>query len=155
MGNVQSSYSSSQNTNKHKVIVFFLLLLFILYIHVCYHHHHLITSVVTSAAIFRKLTHVVIQLAQLSARTHTVVPNYKNPPKIKILKIREIDGSYLRLQRFDKFWMWSSSTRKWKLCKFAETCMEKLVKALWVNLFPAGFSHLEPLCNEGRGLTAV
>ena len=92
--------------------------------------------------------------ATVAAAAHSWA-KLEKPAKNEIQKIREIDGSYLRLQRFDKFWMGSSSTRKWKLCKFAETCMEKLVKALWVNLFPAGFSHLEPLCNEGRGLTAV
>ena len=42
-------------------------------------------------------------------------------------KNREIDGSYLCLQKIDKFWMWSVGNRKWKLCKFAETCVEKLV----------------------------
>ena len=36
-------------------------------------------------------------------------------------KIREIDWSYLCLQRFDKFWMWSAYNRKRKLCEFAET----------------------------------
>ena len=29
----------------------------------------------------------------------------QKPAKNKILKIREIDGSYLHLQRFDKFWV--------------------------------------------------
>ena len=36
--------------------------------------------------------------------------------------------------------------RKRKLCEFAETWMEKLVKSLWVNLFSAGFSLLGLLC---------
>ena len=45
-------------------------------------------------------------------------------------KIREIDWSYLCLQRFDKFWTWSAGKQKRKLSEFAETCMEKLVKSL-------------------------
>ena len=45
----------------------------------------------------------------------------QKPAKNEIQKIREIDGSYLRLQRFDKFYMWSEATRKRKLCEFAET----------------------------------
>jgi hypothetical protein len=40
-------------------------------------------------------------------------------------KIREIDGSYLRLQRFDKFWIWRArNDRKRKLFQYAETCMK-------------------------------
>ena len=31
-------------------------------------------------------------------------------------------------------------------CSDLTIWMEKLVKSLWVNLFLAGFSHLEPLC---------
>ena len=31
------------------------------------------------------------------------------------------------------------------LCEYAETCLEKVVKPLQVNLFLAVFSHLEPL----------
>jgi hypothetical protein len=34
---------------------------------------------------------------------HIVEPNFKNPPKNKFKKTREIDKSYLCLQRFDKF----------------------------------------------------
>ena len=61
-------------------------------------------------------------------------------------KIREIDGSYLSLQQFDKFWTWRKhNDRKWKLCESAESFFEKLVKSLWVNLFLASFSVLEPL----------
>ena len=33
-----------------------------------------------------------------------------------------------------------------EICQFAETCKEKLVKSLWMNLFWAGFSYLKPLC---------
>ena len=33
----------------------------------------------------------------------TVGPSTKNPPKMRFKKIREIDGSYWCLQRFDKF----------------------------------------------------
>jgi hypothetical protein len=55
------------------------------------------------------------------------------------LKIREIDRSYLRLQRFDKFYMWSAATRKRKWCKFVITKMEKLVKSHQVIIFFGGF----------------
>ena len=44
-------------------------------------------------------------------------------------------------------WIWRAGNRKRKSCKFAETCMEILVKSPWVNLFSVGFSHLEPLCS--------
>ena len=77
---------------------------------------------------------------------HTAGPNCKNPPKIKFEKLVKLIDSYLHLQQFDMFWMWKAGTRKRKLCKFAENRMEKLVKALWVNLFSAGFSYLKPLC---------
>ena len=63
-----------------------------------------------------------------------------NTAKNKIQKIREINGSYLFFQEFDKFWIWSArNDRKRKLCEFAETCLEKLVKSLLVNFFSAGF----------------
>ena len=69
----------------------------------------------------------------------------QKPARNDIKKTREIDGSCL--QRFDKFRICSAcNERKRKLCKFAETWTEKLVKSHWVNLFSAGFSHLEPLC---------
>ena len=62
-------------------------------------------------------------------------------------KIREIDGSYLYLQQFDKFWIWSAQNdRKWKLFEYTETCMKAFVKSLHLNLFFAGFSHLKPTC---------
>ena len=63
-----------------------------------------------------------------------------------MLKNREIDASYLCLQQFEKLWMWSAGNRKRKLCKFAETNMEKLMKSLWVNFFSAGLNYMEPLC---------
>ena len=69
--------------------------------------------------------------------TTTVVHSWaksQKPAKNKIWKNHEINGSYLCLQRSDKFWMWISGTRKRKLCEFAETSMEKLVKSPWVYL---------------------
>ena len=60
------------------------------------------------------------------------------------LKIREIDGSFLCLQQFDKFWIWSArNKRKRKLFEYKETCMKKFVKLLQVNLFLADFSSLK------------
>ena len=55
-------------------------------------------------------------------RWRTVGPYCKKTAKNQIQKIREIDESYLCLQRFDKFWMLSAGNRK--LCEFAETCMD-------------------------------
>ena len=46
-----------------------------------------------------------------------VGPNCKKPTKNKIQKIRQIDKSYLCLQRFDKFEMWNGGNRKRNLCK--------------------------------------
>ena len=63
-------------------------------------------------------------------RAHSWAKSQK-PAKNEIQKIREIDESYLCLQRFDKFWMWSAGNRKRKLCKFAETCMEKTRDYAW------------------------
>ena len=71
-------------------------------------------------------------------RAHSWAKSQK-PAKNEIQKIREIDESYLCLQRFDKFWMWSAGNRKRKLCEFAETSMEKLVKSPWANLCFGGF----------------
>ena len=39
-----------------------------------------------------------------------------------------------------------SNDRKRKSSDFAETCLEKFVKSRQVNLFLAGFSHIEPQC---------
>ena len=48
---------------------------------------------------------------------HSCVKSQK-PAKNYVWKIREIDGSYLCLQQFDKFWMWSAhNDRKRKLCE--------------------------------------
>ena len=100
----------------------------------CYHHHHLITSVVTSAAIFRKLTHVVIQLAQLSARTHTVVPNYKNPPKIKSWKFVKLTDHTCACNNLTSFVYKPHPPENKNSCKFV-----------------AGFNYLEPLCPSAPG----
>ena len=57
----------------------------------------------------------------------------------RVQKFREIVESYLCKQRFHKFWMWRAGNRKRKLCKFTETCNEKLVKITLVELFFSGF----------------
>ena len=80
-----------------------------------------------------------------SYQTHSWTKRQK-PAKNVIEKIREIQWSYLCLQRFDKFWIWSKyNLRKWKLCEFTETCREKFVKSSWANLFLTSFGLLEPL----------
>ena len=46
-----------------------------------------------------------------------------------------------RFRQFKIFWMCRTrNDRKRKLCDFSQTCMEKLVKSLWVNSFSASFS---------------
>ena len=37
---------------------------------------------------------------------------------------------------------------KGKMCKFADICMEKLVKSHQVNLFLAYFTYLKPQCGS-------
>jgi len=45
--------------------------------------------------------------------------------------VKLIDPTYLCLQQFDKFWIWSAyNDRKRKLCESLETCFEKFVKSL-------------------------
>ena len=46
----------------------------------------------------------------------------------------------------------SRNEQKRKLFESAETCLEKLVKSLWVYFFSAGFSLLEPLWARGEVL---
>ena len=71
-------------------------------------------------------------------------------------KTREDGRSSLCLHQFDKFCKWRAiNHRKRKLCEFAETCLEKLVKSRWANLFPASFSQLEPLCRRTSSSSAV
>ena len=66
--------------------------------------------------------------------------------KNEIKKVREIDGSYLCLQRLDKLYIWSAGNdQKWQLFEFAETLMEKLVKPLGGTYFRR-VSLLELLC---------
>ena len=51
-----------------------------------------------------------------------VGPNSKKPAKNEILKIHEIDWSYLFLQQFDRFWIWCECNhRKRKSCISADT----------------------------------
>ena len=80
------------------------------------------------------------------ARARAARPNFKNPPKITPKKLVKLTVHYWCLQRFDKIWKCSSRHDwKWKPFVFAETCAEKLVKPLLVNLFSVGFSLLAPL----------
>ena len=77
-----------------------------------------------------------------STTKHTVGPYCKNPPKIC-----ELNWSYLCPQQFDTFWNKANYPKR-KLCESAKS-LEKIVKSLQVNLFLAGFSHLEPLWSTG------
>ena len=53
--------------------------------------------------------------------TNQMYENAKN----EIQKVREIEESYLCLQRFDNIWTWSAGNRKRKLCKFAKSSIVK------------------------------
>ena len=56
---------------------------------------------------------------------------WQNPPKI-----REINWSYLCLQQFDKFWIWSAcNDRKRKLCESIETFLKNLWNHFRRNYF--------------------
>ena len=62
-------------------------------------------------------------------------------------KTREIDRSYLCLQQFDKFWMWSGNDhRKRKLLKLAEIRLGKFREITSDIFFVADFAHLDLLC---------
>ena len=68
--------------------------------------------------------------------------------KIIDWKIYEIDGSYLYLQRFDKFSIWRESyDRKRKLSEYAWICMGELVKPLHTVSFNWFMSVLERILN--------
>ena len=70
----------------------------------------------------------------------TVVPDVKNPPKIREI---EVHTHYCSDLTNFKFWICSAGNDwKWNLFEFEETCMEKLVKPFW---FSAGFRLLELL----------
>ena len=79
----------------------------------------------------------------------TVVPNVKNPPKIR-LKNCEIDGSYFPATIWQVLNMkcaeWPETEASWKCRNFLEKIREITVG----KIFLAGFSHLEPLCSGGH-----
>ena len=112
----------------------------------CYHHHHLITSVVTSAAIFRKLTHVVIQLAQLSARTHTVVPNYKNPPKIKSWKFVKLTDHTCACNDLTSFVCELQPTKNGSYVNLQKLTWKNSWNHIWWIFFRRVLDRLGPLC---------
>ena len=67
----------------------------------------------------------------------------------KLVKLIDVSNACNSLT---KFCIWSEwNDRKRKLCQSAETCLEKFMKSLQVNLFLADFIHLGPLCRKGRG----
>ena len=81
---------------------------------------------------------------------YKVVPNYKNPPKIKFLKDVKLTYHSYVCNSLTNFPYKTHAFNDWKrkLCPSAETCLEKNPwnHNLQVNLFSADFSHLEPLC---------
>ena len=85
-----------------------------------------------------------------SALHYLGAPQLTRKPKfcqILNLKNHEIEEQYMCSQWSDKFWMWSACNReKRKSTEFSKTSLEKFVKSNRVNLFLAGFSHLDPLC---------
>ena len=67
------------------------------------------------------------------------------------MKNREIDWSYLWLQQFDEFWIFSArNDQKRKLCEFSETYMKKFVKSLQFNLIFGGFGTFGTAVNRDR-----
>ena len=80
---------------------------------------------------------------------------WQKPAKKLDEKIREIDWPYLYIEQFDKFLTWRTD-RKRKL-NLLKTCLKK---NSWshiessVNIFSAGFSHLEPLCTAAADSSA-
>ena len=72
---------------------------------------------------------------------------YKDLPNIRLENFVKLTD----LQRFDNFFILSTCCDwKRKSRDFEETFMEKIVKALQVNLFVAGFSHLKPQWADTR-----
>ena len=76
--------------------------------------------------------------------------NSKNPPKIMIQTIREIDWLYLCLQQFDKFLNLkrNAMTGNGRYANFSKNCQHGKNREITKSseLFLAGFSYLEPLC---------
>ena len=71
-----------------------------------------------------------------AVRTEPQMGQTSKTRQILDFKNREINGSCLCLQRFDKFWIYSArNDLKRKLYEFSETCKKKFVKSVWVNLF--------------------
>ena len=69
----------------------------------------------------------------------------QKPAKSETQKVREIDGSYLYQERFDKFWIWRPrKDRKWKLwaCRLLhEKTREITLRELIFGWFLAILSH--------------
>ena len=79
-----------------------------------------------------------VALVALAKAAHSWA-KLKKPAQNEIFKNCEIEGSYLCLQKFDKFWIRSAGNHKLKLCEFPDSWMEKHVKSLSANLFFGGF----------------
>ena len=96
------------------------------------------------------LCNASVTTGEQSRRRRTDGLNLKNP-LISNWKIREIDGSRLCLQWFDKFWICRECNDwKKKLCESAESCLEKLVKSHQVNYI---FGEFQPYETTVRGVT--
>ena len=67
----------------------------------------------------------------------------KNAGKQKFMKLTDHACAYNYLTNFE--YEGHAMTENRKLRKSAETCIEKLMKSHQVDLFLAGFSHLESL----------
>jgi hypothetical protein len=70
---------------------------------------------------------------------------WQKPAKNLIQTFSENDRLYLRLQKFEKWWIWKwpATELMWICCNF----IGKIVKPHQGNSFLVGFSHLEPLCS--------
>ena len=85
----------------------------------------------------------------------TVGSNSKFPPKMRFKKFVKMTDHTCSCNDLTNFWYETRNERKWKLFEYAGLWFEKLMKSLWVNLFLAGFSHLEPLCALWLGLAGL
>ena len=90
---------------------------------------------------------IAMSLVIIFKSLRTVGSNSKFPTKMRFKKFVKMTDHTCSCNDLTNFWYETRNDRKRKLFEYAGIWMEKLVKSLWVNLFLAGFSHLEPLCD--------
>ena len=88
---------------------------------------------------------------------HTIWPNVRNPPKIKIKKFVKLTvHSYACNSLTDFECVANATTRNGKCCKSTKVGLEKTLENVRQNnLFLAGFRRLEPMCISLRPETTA